>query len=78
MKRIIKGDVDLSDLVAASLAIDTHFKKYDEGNKFHYVIYSVSYRSRVYQIEVITRKSTITATVIRGPRPLQRILDFAV
>lgn len=73
MKEVIRGDKTLEDIVAANAAIERHKAKYGEGNKYHPIIYPVKYRSKNYQIEVITRETTIAATVINGVRNLTKL-----
>ncbi|PLR52374.1 DUF4060 family protein [Chimaeribacter arupi] len=77
MKEVIKGDKEPVHIVAAMKALETHKAKYGEGNKFHPRIYSVAYRGRFYQIEVVTRRKTMAATVITGVRTLTKVLEVA-
>ncbi|HBE9082922.1 DUF4060 family protein [Serratia fonticola] len=73
MKEVIRGDTEPAHIVAANAAIERHKAKYGEGNKYHPIIYPVKYRSKNYQIEVITRETTIAATVITGVRNLTKL-----
>ncbi|VEI69374.1 Uncharacterised protein [Serratia fonticola] len=73
MKEIIRGDTEPAHIVAANTAIERHKAKYGESNKYHPIIYPVKYRSKNYQIEVITRETTIAATVITGVRNLTKL-----
>ena len=68
MRRTTRGDNEPFPTVAASRALEAHMSRYGEGNKYHPVIYSIAYRSKYYQVEVITRRETIVATVITGER----------
>ncbi|WP_338458649.1 DUF4060 family protein [Pantoea sp. Nvir] len=38
--------------------------------------YSIAYRGKHYQVEVITRRTTMAATVITGTRNLSRLMEF--
>lgn len=73
----IYGDTEPAHLVVASKALDAHKARYGEGNKYHPIVYSVAYRGKHYQIEVMTRRITMAATVITGVRNLSRILEVA-
>ncbi|WP_241601974.1 DUF4060 family protein [Rosenbergiella nectarea] len=73
MREVIRGDTEPVHIVVASKAIDKHRLRYGTGNKYHHVVYSIGYRDRHYQIEVVTRKTTISATVITGCRNLSRV-----
>lgn len=73
MKEVIRGDKTLEDIVAANAAIEAHKARFGEGNKYHPIIYPVKYRSKNYQVEVITRTNTIAATVITGVRNLTKL-----
>ncbi|MBW1212107.1 DUF4060 family protein [Pantoea allii] len=77
MKQIIRGDKEPVHIVAASRALEAHMSRYGEGNKYHPVIYSIAYRSKYYQVEVITRRETIVATVITGVRNLTHLPGVA-
>ncbi|MDL4915995.1 MAG: DUF4060 family protein [Enterobacterales bacterium endosymbiont of Blomia tropicalis] len=73
MKHIIRGDKEPFHILAATRALEAHCFRYGEGNKYHPVIYSIAYRRRFYQIEVITRRETMVATVITGVRNLTHL-----
>lgn len=73
----IYGDTEPAHIVVAHKAMEAHKAKYGEGNKFHPRIYSVAYRGRFYQIEVVTRRKTMAATVITGGRTLTKVLEVA-
>ncbi|WP_338086288.1 DUF4060 family protein [Nissabacter archeti] len=73
----IYGDTEPAHIVVAHKAMEAHKAKYGEGNKFHPRIYSVAYRGRFYQIEVVTRRQTMAATVITGVRTLTKVLEVA-
>lgn len=73
MKEVIRGDTEPSHIVAANRAIEAHKKRYGSGNKYHPIIYSIRYRNRNYQVEVVNRNSTIAATVITGVRNLTKV-----
>lgn len=73
MKEIIRGDAEPAHIFAANAAIEAHKARYGEGNKYHPIIYPVKYRSKNYQVEVITRTNTIAATVINGVRNLTKL-----
>ncbi|CAI0899338.1 Uncharacterised protein [Serratia entomophila] len=73
MKEVIRGDKTLEDIVAANAAIERHKATYGEGNKYHPIIYPVKYRGKHYQVEVITRETTMAATVINGARNLTKL-----
>ena len=77
MKEVIRGDKEPCHLVAADRAINEHKRRYGSGNKYHPVFYSIGYRGRYFQIEVVTRKSTIAATVITGVRNLTKVYEVA-
>jgi len=77
MKQIIRGDKEPSHILAASRALEAHYSRYGEGNKYHPIIYSIAYRSRFYQVEVITRRETMVATVITGVRNLTHLSGAA-
>ena len=70
MKKVIRGDKEPAHLVAATRAIDFHLLKYGDGNKHHPVIYTISYRDRLYQVEVITRRASVRAVILSGARSL--------
>jgi len=76
LKQVIRGDKEPAHLVAANKALDTHQAKYGEGNKHHPIRYSIAYRGKHYQVEVITRRTTMAATVITGARSLARLSEF--
>lgn len=59
--------------MVAQKAIDAFKARYGEGNKYRPQIFCVKYRNKAYQIEVVTRKKTIAATVITGARKLGRV-----
>lgn len=73
MKEIIRGDTEPVHVFAAHKAIDEHLHKYGSGNKYHPIVYSIKYRNKTYQVEVVTRNTTIAATVITGVRNLSKI-----
>ena len=73
----IYGDTEPAHLVAAHKALDAHKARYGEGNKYHPIKYSIAYRGKHYQVEVITRRITIAATVITGVRNLSRVMEVA-
>jgi hypothetical protein len=73
MKEVIRGDTEPEHIFAAHRAIDEHRHKYGSGRKFHPSIYSIKYRNKSYQIEVVTRTNTIAATVINGVRNLSKV-----
>lgn len=73
MKEVIRGDSEPAHLVVAHKAIDAHLHRYGHGNKYHPIVYSIRYRNKTYQIEVVTRESTVAATVITGVRSLSKI-----
>lgn len=77
MKKVIRGDKEPTHLVAATRAIDAHILKYGDGNKHHPVIYTISYRNKLYQVEVITRRSSVIATLITGARSLTQLTTAA-
>ncbi|WP_215848470.1 MULTISPECIES: DUF4060 family protein [Pantoea] len=77
MKQIIRGDKEPSHILAATRALEAHYSRYGEGNKYHPVIYSIAYRARYYQIEVITRRETMVASVITGVRKLTHLSGAA-
>ena len=45
MKQIIRGDKEPSHILAATRALEAHYSRYGEGNKYHPVIYSIAYRN---------------------------------
>ncbi|HEJ6928647.1 TPA: DUF4060 family protein [Serratia marcescens] len=69
----IRGDTEPVHVFAAHKAIDEHLHKYGSGNKYHPIVYSIKYRNKTYQVEVVTRNTTIAATVITGVRNLSKI-----
>lgn len=75
MKQIIKGDTEPAHLVVANKALEVHKSRYGEGNKYKHLLYNIRYRNKHFQVEVITRRVTMTATVIAGARSLSRILE---
>ncbi|MGP4130101.1 DUF4060 family protein [Pantoea tagorei] len=77
MKERIYGDTEPAHIVVANKALEAHKPRYGEGNKYHPIIYSVAFRGKTYQVEVITRRTTMAATVITGTRNLSRLPEFA-
>ena len=73
----IYGDTEPAHLVAANKALGAHKARYGEGNKYHPIKYSIAYRGKHYQVEVITRRITMAATVITGVRNLSRVMEVA-
>ncbi|MDU2730001.1 MULTISPECIES: DUF4060 family protein [Pantoea] len=77
MKERIYGDTEPAHIVVANKALEAHKARYGEGNKHHHITYSIAYRGKHYQVEVITRRTTMAATVITGTRNLSRLPEFA-
>lgn len=73
MKEVIRGDTEPVHVFAAHIAIERHKSRYGTGNKYHPSVYVIKYRNKIHQIEVVTRNTTIAATVITGVRNLTKI-----
>lgn len=56
MKRIIKGDSNLSHLVIAHAAIDHHQKSYGERRQGWPSTYLIRYKNNRVAVEVVTRR----------------------
>jgi hypothetical protein len=64
LKQVIRGDKEPTHLVVAHRALEARKAKYGEGNKNHPILYSISYRSGHYQVEVTTHCVTMAAYII--------------
>ncbi|QOW13651.1 hypothetical protein S96127_1346 [Yersinia pestis] len=73
MKRIIKGDLNLSHLVIAHAAIDRHQKSYGERRQGWPSTYLVRYKNNRVAVEVVTRRQSYVATLMIGARNLSKL-----
>ncbi|MBS0969949.1 DUF4060 domain-containing protein [Chimaeribacter arupi] len=77
MKRIIKGDKNLSHLVVAHAAIDSHEKAYGRRRQGWPSTYLVNYKGARVAVEVVTRRQSYVATVMAGARNLSKLCGMA-
>ncbi|MEW6485417.1 DUF4060 family protein [Tatumella sp. UCD-D_suzukii] len=70
MQERIRGACDKHQELAAKAAIEHHRERYSQGRR---ITHCVKCNNRHYQVEVIIRKTVITATIINGYRPLSKI-----
>lgn len=68
MKTKITGDREPWHILAAHKAIDAHKERNYIINKT--ILHTIMYKGRKIVVEVVTRKSTVSATVIAGHREL--------
>ncbi|HGM5489810.1 TPA: DUF4060 family protein [Serratia fonticola] len=73
MKRIIKGDTNLSHLVIAHAAIDCHAKSYGLHRQGWPSTYLIKYQNDRVAVEVITRRQSYVATLMIGARNLSKL-----
>ncbi|CNH73247.1 Uncharacterised protein [Yersinia aldovae] len=77
MKRIIKGDLNLSHLVIAHAAIDHHQKSYGERRQGWPSTYLIRYKNNRVAVEVVTRRQSYVATLMIGARNLSKLCGVA-
>ncbi|QMV51291.1 DUF4060 family protein [Ewingella americana] len=73
MKRIIKGDKNLSHLVVAHAAIDSHEKAYGTRRQGWPSTYLIKYKDSRVAVEVVTRRQSYVATLMIGARNLTKL-----
>ncbi|PNM14378.1 DUF4060 domain-containing protein [Yersinia enterocolitica] len=77
MKRIIKGDSNLSHLVIARAAIDHHQKSYGERRQGWPSTYLIRYKNNRVAVEVVTRRQSYVATLMIGARNLSKLCGIS-
>ncbi|ANI31809.1 hypothetical protein PL78_18540 [Yersinia entomophaga] len=76
MKRIIKGDMNLSHLVIAHTAIDRHQQSYGDRRQGWPSTYLIRYKNNRVAVEVVTRRQSYVATLMIGARNLSRLCNI--
>ncbi|WP_071665671.1 DUF4060 family protein [Yersinia ruckeri] len=76
MKRIIKGDMNLSHLVIAHTAIDHHQQSYGDRRQGWPSTYLVRYKNNRVAVEVVTRRQSYVATLMIGARNLSKLCSI--
>ncbi|CCV61983.1 conserved hypothetical protein [Yersinia enterocolitica (type O:2) str. YE3094/96] len=77
MKRIIKGDSNLSHLVIAHAAIDHHQKSYGERRQGWPSTYLIRYKNNRVAVEVVTWRQSYVATLMIGARNLSKLCGIS-
>ena len=72
MKRIIKGDKNLSHLVIAHAAIDRH-ASFGQRRQGWPSTYLIRYQNDRVAVEVVTRSQSYVATLMIGARNLTKL-----
>ncbi len=76
MKRIIKGDTNLSHLVIAHAAIDHHAKSFGLRRQGWPSTYLIKYHDDRVAVEVVTRRQSYVATLMIGARNLSKLCEI--
>ena len=73
MKRIIKGDKNLSHLVIAHAAIDRHAESFGQRRQGWPSTSLIKYQNDRVAVEVVTRSQSYVATLMIGARNLTKL-----
>lgn len=76
MKRIIKGDTNLSHLVVAHAAIDRHAESFGQRRQGWPSTYLIKYQNDRVAVEVVTRRQSYVATLMIGARTLTKLCSL--